>query len=109
MKSGSAFVAARKASRASSYQNECNAATPRRKWLCAWSEPEVGNSTLPSWDSWIPGPAPEAMGATAISRRHAMKLEILRRMVSEIAQARDERQCSRLDGKIGRASCRERV
>src|SRR5215213_2125483 len=50
-KSGSTFFDSRNASSASSYQKECNAASPRRKCACAFSDPEVGNSTRPSCDS----------------------------------------------------------
>src|SRR5205085_6928428 len=50
MKSGSALVASRKASIASSYQKECSAASPRRKCSCAFADPDVGNSTRPSCD-----------------------------------------------------------
>jgi hypothetical protein len=45
---GSTCRAAANAWSASSYQNECSAATPRRNWACAPAAPEVGNSTTPS-------------------------------------------------------------
>ncbi|MCA1629130.1 MAG: hypothetical protein LC774_01920 [Acidobacteria bacterium] len=52
MKSGSSREAARNSSRASSYQNEWSAATPRTKCSRAsFEEVEAGNSTAPSFDA----------------------------------------------------------
>jgi hypothetical protein len=42
-------VERRNASMASSYQKECRAATPRRKWAWAFADPEVGNSIVPNF------------------------------------------------------------
>src|SRR5687768_11214548 len=44
-------VAARNSSRATGYQNECNAAAPRWKRDCASAEQVVGNSTVPNLPS----------------------------------------------------------
>jgi hypothetical protein len=49
IKFGSAFVDWRKAVKASSYQNECKAATPLRKYCSASPDPEVGKSIFPNF------------------------------------------------------------
>src|SRR4029079_16113639 len=51
VQSGSSVRDARNWSSATSYQKECSAATPRRKFACAWFEQEVGKATVPSLSS----------------------------------------------------------
>jgi len=73
MKCGSTVVDVRNASNASSYQNECSAARPRRKCCCACSEPEVGNSTSPNLDSRISASAGNAAMTDATSKRQVAR------------------------------------
>src|SRR6185295_3122265 len=51
MQSGSIVLDSRNSSSATSYQKECSAATPRRKFACAWFEQEAGKATVPSLSS----------------------------------------------------------
>lgn len=86
-------MAARNSSRASSYQNECIANMPRKKWRRDSSEPVTGNSIRPSEASGFG--ADFAMAVSGKTAR-AKAPSVLRRMTAIISRQSAESDCRRL-------------